>query len=283
MRSGAGVQAISDKDQSRALMWAGVVLVLGVHRRRRWPDAAPLAVDNWITAGARVQQLLIRRAADLGADLPKQVATGEVVAASANDVERIGNAFDILPRMVGAVIAFFVVAVDLDRSATSCSVIIVLIGVPLLSSGVAPLVRPLERREREQRVHLGMTQELAADTVAGLRVLRGIGGEDLFLARFHAESQKVQAPRSALRGSVPCWMPCRCSCLGSSSSSSRGSARDSALWKASSRSDSSSPSTGTPPFSFCRCARSPRPRTSGQLHASRPRALSGCFPRPHVR
>jgi ABC-type bacteriocin/lantibiotic exporter with double-glycine peptidase domain len=29
--------------------------------------------------------------------------------------------------------------------------------------------------------------------VAGLRVLRGIGGEDLFLSRFHAESQKVQA------------------------------------------------------------------------------------------
>ncbi len=39
----------------------------------------------------------------------------------------------------------------------------------------------------------GMTQELAADTVAGLRVLRGIGGEDLFLARFQAESKKVQA------------------------------------------------------------------------------------------
>ena len=45
----------------------------------------------------------------------------------------------------------------------------------------------------EQRVHLGLTQELAADTVAGLRVLRGIGGEDLFLARFQAESKKVQA------------------------------------------------------------------------------------------
>ena len=55
------------------------------------------AVTNWITAGSRVQQLLIRRAAHLGADLPKQVATGEVVAASANDVERIGNAYDILP------------------------------------------------------------------------------------------------------------------------------------------------------------------------------------------
>ena len=135
----------------------------------------------------------------LGADLPKQVATGEVVAASANDVERIGNAFDILPRMVGAVIAFLVVAAILIDTNALLG-IIVLVGVPLLSLGVAPLVRPLERREREQRVHLGLTQELAADTVAGLRVLRGIGGEDLFLERFQkrvAEGSGGRRPHRA--------------------------------------------------------------------------------------
>src|SRR5262245_60669229 len=159
---GAGIQAIKDTDQSRALMWAGVVLVLGFTVAGAGLVRHRYAVNNWITAGARVQQMLIRRAADLGADLPKQVATGEVVAASANDVERIGNAFDILPRMVGAVIAFFVVAAILVFSNVTLG-IIVLVGVPLLSLGVAPLVRPLERREREQRIHLGMTQELAAD------------------------------------------------------------------------------------------------------------------------
>jgi ABC-type multidrug transport system fused ATPase/permease subunit len=189
---GAGIQAITKKNESDALKWAGIVLLLGLTVAVAGFVRHRFAVANWITAGARVQQLLIRRAAALGADLPKQVATGEVVAASANDVERIGNAFDILPRMVGAVIAFFVVAMILIFSNLTLG-IIVLVGVPLLSLAVAPLVRPLERREREQRVHLGMTQELAADTVAGLRVLRGIGGEDLFLARFHAESQKVQA------------------------------------------------------------------------------------------
>jgi ABC-type multidrug transport system fused ATPase/permease subunit len=181
-----------DQDQTRVLQWAGVVLGLGVIQAGAGLVRHRLAVANWITAGSRVQQLLIRRAAHLGADLPKQVATGEVVAASANDVERIGNAFDILPRMVGAIIAFFVVAAILIASNVTLG-IIVLVGVPLLSLAVAPLVRPLERREREQRVHLGLTQELAADTVAGLRVLRGIGGEDLFLERFQKESKKVQA------------------------------------------------------------------------------------------
>ena len=189
---GAGVQAISDKDESRAIQWAAVVLGLGLLVAAAGLVRHRYAVANWVTAGSRVQQLLIRRAAYLGADLPKQVATGEVVAASANDVERIGNAYDILPRMVGAIIAFLAVAAILIWSNAALG-IIVLVGVPLLSLAVAPLVRPLERREREQRGHLGLTQELAADTVAGLRVLRGIGGEDLFLARFQAESKKVQA------------------------------------------------------------------------------------------
>ncbi len=188
---GAGVQAIADQDEARALRWAGVVLALGVLQAGAGLVRHRYAVANWITAGSRVQQLLIRRAADLGADLPKQVATGEVVAASANDVERIGNAFDILPRLVGAIIAFFGVAAILIWTNVMLGVI-VLVGVPLLSLAVAPLVRPLERRERTQRAHLGITQELAADTVAGLRVLRGIGGEDLFLQRFRAASQEVQ-------------------------------------------------------------------------------------------
>lgn len=187
----AGIQAIADKDQTRALQWAGVVLGLGLVVAGAGLVRHRYAVANWITAGARVQQLLIRQAADLGADLPKQVATGEVVAASANDVERIGNAYDILPRMIGAIIAFFAVAAILIASNVTLG-LIVLIGVPLLSLAVAPLVRPLERRERVQRGHLGLTQELAADTVAGLRVLRGIGGEELFLQRFRDESKKVQ-------------------------------------------------------------------------------------------
>src|SRR5215210_2520848 len=65
---GAGIQAISEKDQSRALMWAGVLLGLGLLVAGAGLVRHRYAVSNWITAGARVQQLLIRQAADLGAD-----------------------------------------------------------------------------------------------------------------------------------------------------------------------------------------------------------------------
>jgi ABC-type multidrug transport system fused ATPase/permease subunit len=71
--------------------------------------------------------------------------------------------------------------------------IIVLCGVPFLALGIGPLIKPLQAREAEQRKRLGATTELAADTVAGLRVLRGIGGEDLFVERFYESSQSVRA------------------------------------------------------------------------------------------
>jgi ABC-type multidrug transport system fused ATPase/permease subunit len=196
---GAGVEAISNHDTQLALEWAAVVVALGLFQAAAGLLRHRMAVTNWISAGSRVQQLIVRQAARLGADLPKQVATGEVVAASANDVERVGSAFDVLPRFIGAIVAFLIVAAIMMATNLEMG-LIVLVGVPLLTLAVAPLVRPLERRERAQRARLGETQELAADTVAGLRVLRGIGGEDLFLHRFQVASRNVQ--KAAVRTAV---------------------------------------------------------------------------------
>src|SRR5262249_35048311 len=70
--------------------------------------------------------------------------------------------------------------------------LVVLLGVPLLTLVVAPLLRPLKRRQSEQRAQVGELTTLGADTVAGLRVLRGIGGEEVFLDRFRVVSQRVR-------------------------------------------------------------------------------------------
>jgi ABC-type multidrug transport system fused ATPase/permease subunit len=150
-----------------------------------------MAVLNWITAGSRTQQLVVRRASHLGTQLNARVATGEVVAVTSSDVEKIGSAFDVLARFAGAIIAFVAVAVILVRSSVLLGAV-VLVGIPLLGLLVAPLLRPLERRESAQRKELGRATELAADTVAGLRVLRGIGGEELFVRRFQDASQEVR-------------------------------------------------------------------------------------------
>jgi ABC-type bacteriocin/lantibiotic exporter with double-glycine peptidase domain len=55
------------------------------------------------------------------------------------------------------------------------------------------LVKPLQRRQAEQREATGRLTTLGADTVSGLRILRGIGGEDVFAARYREQSQRVRA------------------------------------------------------------------------------------------
>jgi len=188
---GQAVQAVADKNQDQVNFWAGMILLLGaftawttIARHRR-------ATAMWVTCATRLQQLIALQANKLGADLPKYVSTGEVVSVNSNDVERVARGFDLIPRFIGAVISFFVVAIILVRGAPTLGLLVVF-GVPILVSGIAILIKPLERRESIQRAKLSRASDLASDTVAGLRVLRGIGGEDVFVARFKAASQEVR-------------------------------------------------------------------------------------------
>jgi ABC-type multidrug transport system fused ATPase/permease subunit len=50
----------------------------------------------------------------------------------------------------------------------------------------------MHKRQRVQRELSGELSTRAADIVAGLRVLRGIGGEQVFAERYRAESQRVR-------------------------------------------------------------------------------------------
>jgi len=55
------------------------------------------------------------------------------------------------------------------------------------------VLRPLHRRQSAQRALAGDMATYANDIVAGLRVLRGVGGEDVFVARYRERSQRVRA------------------------------------------------------------------------------------------
>ena len=188
---GAGVQSASEHDEVGVMKAAALVLALGTVQALAGILRHRMAVTNWITASSRTQQLITRHAVHLGHELREHVATGEVVAVTTSDVEKIGNGFDVLARFVGAIVAFVAVAAVLLRASPTLGAV-VLVGIPLLGLAVGPLIKPLERAESEQRRKLGRSTELATDTVAGLRVLRGIGGEELFLRRFREASQEVR-------------------------------------------------------------------------------------------
>ncbi|NGO73862.1 ABC transporter ATP-binding protein, partial [Streptomyces boncukensis] len=151
-----------------------------------------VAVTNWITSSARVQQLLARQASALGATLTRRVAAGEVVAVSTGDIEKIGWCVEAVSRFSAALLTTVTVCVGLMFYQLQLG-LMVTFGVLVLALVVLPLLPKATGRADLQRAKAGRATELATDTVAGLRVLRGIGGERLFLDRYRRASQEVRS------------------------------------------------------------------------------------------
>ncbi len=195
---GFAVQAVVDRSGSRLALTGALMLLCGTAIAVGDTFLHRAAVTNWITAAARVQQLLARKAAELGSALTRRVAAGEVVAVSTGDVEKIGWFVEAVSRFTAAAVTVVVVCVGLLVYQPALGTVVAA-GLPVVALAVLPLLPRATRRADVQREKAGRATELASDTVAGLRVLRGIGGEELFLDRYRHASQEVRhaAVRSA--------------------------------------------------------------------------------------
>ncbi|MFC7911564.1 ABC transporter transmembrane domain-containing protein [Streptomyces nigra] len=195
---GVAIQAVVDRSGGRLALAGGLLALCCAGSALGDTFLHRAAVTNWITAAARVQQVLARKAAHLGSALTRRVAAGEVVAVSTGDVEKIGWFVEALSRFTAAAVTIVLVCVGLVVYQPALGVIVA-VGLPVLALAVLPLLPRATRRADVQREKAGRATELASDTVAGLRVLRGIGGEELFLDRYRAASQEVRhaAVRSA--------------------------------------------------------------------------------------
>ncbi|MFE7574041.1 ABC transporter transmembrane domain-containing protein [Streptomyces sp. NPDC057521] len=188
---GLAVQAVVDRSGGRLALAGALTALLGVLTAVGDAMLHRAAVTNWITAAARIQQLLSRKTAELGSLLTRRVAAGEVVAVSTGDVEKIGWFVEALSRFLAAATVLVVISVGLVLYLPSLGWLVA-IAMPFLALSVLPLLPRATRRADVQREKGGRATELASDTVAGLRVLRGIGGEELFLDRYRRASQEVR-------------------------------------------------------------------------------------------
>ncbi|TXS46303.1 ABC transporter ATP-binding protein [Streptomyces sp. uw30] len=195
---GVAVQAVIDRSGTRLALAGGLLALCCAGNAIGETFLHRTAVTNWITAAARVQQVLARKTAQLGSALTRRVAAGEVVAVSTGDVEKIGWFVEAWSRFTAAAVTIVVVCVGLVFYQPALGTVVA-VGLPVLAFAVLPLLPRATRRADLQREKAGRATELASDTVAGLRVLRGIGGEELFLDRYRRASQEVRhaAVRSA--------------------------------------------------------------------------------------
>lgn len=180
-------------DASAPALWPWLLALLGLaaaqavfgtlrHRQAVW---------NWVQAALGASRVVGHHVSRTGVAMPRKLATGEVVSTVASDAIRLGDVYDVTARFIGSIVAYGVVTALLLSSSVTLGVVVA-VGVPVLVSMLALVVRPLQRAQAAQREASGALTTLGADTVAGLRVLRGVGGERVFLRRYTERSQQVR-------------------------------------------------------------------------------------------
>ncbi|MGP3934972.1 ABC transporter transmembrane domain-containing protein [Nonomuraea sp. KM88] len=155
-------------------------------------------------AAFRSVQVLALQATRLGAALPRQVTAGEVVTIGFTDVAMMSEALTVTGPGVGAVLAYVVVA-GLLLSVSPLLAAVVLLGVPLLVVVLGPLLGRLRGAETGYRSRQGALAARFGDIAAGLRVLNGVGGKDVYAERYRRGSQELREQGYRV-GAVTSWI-----------------------------------------------------------------------------
>lgn len=126
---------------------------------------------------------------------------GALVNVATEDARRVGALDMALTLGIAAVVGVVAGAVLLLRASVPLG-LLVLIGAPVLMALGHYLARPLEHRSQAEQERAAHASGVAADLVAGVRVLKGLRAESAAVARYRSTSQasreaNVRAARAA--------------------------------------------------------------------------------------
>lgn len=150
-----------------------------------------IIVREWLIALYGTTKLVTRKALQLGHVLTRRTPTGEVLSVSGSDGDQFGALMEVTTRAISQFVAYLVVAGIVLATSVRMGVL-VLLAAPLLVVLGTPLLRPMQRWQGIERSRNSELTSMATDIVAGLRILRGIGGEDTFGGNYADQSQRVR-------------------------------------------------------------------------------------------
>ncbi|MEV6522149.1 ABC transporter ATP-binding protein [Longispora sp. NPDC051575] len=114
--------------------------------------------------------------------------SGALVTLATSDAQRVGSVNGALVWGIAALLGITTGAVALLRVSVPLG-LLVLLGTPPLLFLAHLIGRPLERRSDVEQDRAAHASGIAADLVAGLRVLKGIGAEAVAVSRYRATSR----------------------------------------------------------------------------------------------
>lgn len=184
-------QGILPGDTDATLAWSALLLVVTLVGAVFGILLHTLVVRSWLISLYGTTQMVTRKAAQLGHILPRRSPTGEVLSVASSDSDEFGALTEIIARAGSQLLAFgFVASIVLATSPRLG--LMVLVAAPVLVAVSLPFLKPLHRRQEIERSRNSDLTSLATDIVAGLRILRGIGGEGTFGRNYAAQSQTAR-------------------------------------------------------------------------------------------
>ena len=171
--------------------WAALLLLVVVIGGVFGIVSHTLVVRSWLVGLYGTLEMVTRKVAQMGHVLPRRSPTGEVLSVASSDSDEFGALTEILARTVGQLVSYLTVAFIVLTMSWQLG-LLTLIAAPLLVGAALPLLRPLHRRQQVERSRTSELTSLATDIVAGLRILRGIGGEQTFGANYARQSQSAR-------------------------------------------------------------------------------------------
>ncbi|WP_328504272.1 ABC transporter ATP-binding protein/permease [Streptomyces sp. NBC_00457] len=192
-------RAVTDSDTGALLRWLAVLAVVYTglalsYRYGAWSGdraAAQAEHDLRIT--------LVRRVLHPRGGVEEGRLPGALANVATEDAKRVGAVNMALMAGISALAGILACAVVLLRASVTLG-LVVLLGTPVLLWLGHLLSKPLESRSEAEQERAAHASAVAADLVAGLRILKGIGGESTAISRYRTTSRdSLQATLKAAR------------------------------------------------------------------------------------
>ncbi|MFF5360095.1 ABC transporter ATP-binding protein [Streptomyces scabiei] len=181
-------RGVVDGDVPGLLLWLGVLAAVYVGLSVSFRFSAKAGERAAVTAAHRLRTELVARVLAPEGGAEEGRLPGELTNIATEDAKRVGAVAMALIVAFAATAGLVVGAVALLWVSLALG-LLVLLGTPLLLGLGHLLSKPLERRSETEQERAAQASGVAADLVAGLRVLKGIGAERAAVARYRRVSQ----------------------------------------------------------------------------------------------
>jgi ATP-binding cassette, subfamily B, bacterial len=186
------IDAIVEGDRSAVYFWAAVAAAIALVEATAGAGRHVFAMRNRARGLAHVRDDLLGHALRLDARFHDRFPPGELMSRSSSDAEVVSRVLDASGHTIGylvTVVGASVVLLLIDATLA----LLILAPLPLLILGFWRYARRYSTRTKSYQEELGHASALVEETVAGIRVVKGLGAGSALSERFRDTSERVRA------------------------------------------------------------------------------------------